>query len=98
MGDVKLGEIKKILGGIKHPAIDETLENLGMIKGVEIKRNKVSLVLALPFENVPIKEDLIGLIKKTLADKGFVPLIKTAVMDKKELEKFLAAEQVHWRG
>ncbi len=90
--------IEKALKSIKHPAIDETLFNLGIIKKIEFEEEKAIIYLAFPFENIPIKETLIELVKKPLVKFSVKGEIKTSVMKKNELEKFLKKEQEHWLG
>jgi len=90
--------IKKLLEGIKHPAIDETLLNLGIIKDIKVEGNKAIIVVAFPFENIPIKEQLIELVKEPLAELKLNIEIKITVMEEKELQNFLAREQKHWKN
>ncbi len=94
--DISLENIKKIVGKVKHPTINETLLNLGIIKEIKIKNNKANIVLAFPFENIPIKEQLIESVKKPLEKLKIDVSIKIIVMDHKELQKFLIAEQKYW--
>ena len=61
-------EIKQALSKIMHPEINYSLLDLGMIKDVVCKQRKVSLTLKLPFLQVPVKDLLIDIIKKTLSD------------------------------
>ncbi len=91
-------DVKELLKGIKHPAIDETLLNLGMIKDIKVEGNKAIIVLAFPFLNIPIKDQLIELIKEPLTKLKMDIKIETTIMDKKELEDFLAKEQENWKS
>lgn len=90
--------VKDILKEVKHPAIDSTLFNLGIIKDVKVEDNKAIISLAFPFENIPIKEKLINLVKKPLIKAGMNTEIKITTMNEKELQEFLIAEQIHWKG
>ena len=90
--------IEKELKSIKHPAINETLFNLGIIRKIEFKEDKIIVNLAFPFENIPIKGQLIELVKKPLLNVGKKAEIKVAVMEKEELEIFLRKEKEHWLG
>lgn len=90
--------IKDALKEIKHPAIDTTLLDLGIIKNIKAEKNKAIITLSFPFGNIPIKEQLINLVKEPLAKLSIDAEIKITTMDKDELEKFLAAEQSYWNG
>jgi len=96
--NISLNKIKKILKPIKHPAINDTLFNLGIIKNIEIKNSQLTILLAFPFANIPIKEKLIALVKEPLIGLGLDIRIKTSVMNQKELQKFLTREQKYWRN
>ena len=45
-------EIRKAMAQIKHPAIDRTLIDLGMVKDITIEGNKVTVTLAVPFPDI----------------------------------------------
>ena len=96
-GNISLGAIKKLLVQIKHPAIDSTLFDLGIIRDIKVQRNKAIIILAFPFENIPIKDQLVGLIKESLAGINADIEIKTAVMSPEELKKFLTIERENWK-
>ena len=55
------------LRGVMHPEIKRNLVELGMIKDVSIEDGKVTLTLALPFMNIPIKDDLVRMVKGAVA-------------------------------
>ena len=82
-----------------HPEIDYSLTDLGMIKHVNVKNGTVSLVLLLPFLNVPVKDDIISLI--TNAIKGLDNKIKVDItieeMNDSERQQFMAMAQKGWK-
>jgi len=88
----------KILADIKHPAIDRTVFNLWIIKSITTENNNVKILLAFPFPNIPIKEQLITSIREVLNKQGLGLEIETTVMDEGELHKFLTMEQEAWKG
>jgi len=90
--------VRKILTDIKHPAIDRTLLDLGIIKSIKVENDNVKILLAFPFPNIPIKEQLINSIRELLNKQGLGVKIETTVMDEEELHKFLAMEQEAWKG
>ena len=91
-------EIENALKKIIHPEINFSLIELGMIKDIEIKNSKVSITFILPFLEIPIKNDLINLIKESIEklDKNIKIKIKIAGMSKKEKEKFLKLANEGW--
>ena len=58
--------VKNILRKAIHPELNKNLVELAMIRKVEIVTNKVIVTLAVPFLQVPIKDDLIKIIKDTI--------------------------------
>ena len=95
---ISLESIKEKLKKVKHPAINSSLYDLGIIKGVELEGNKAIILLAFPFPNIPIKDALIEQVNKALAGLELEIEIKTTVMDENELRKFMSLEQANWRG
>ncbi|HHE75236.1 MAG TPA: DUF59 domain-containing protein [Desulfobacteraceae bacterium] len=91
-------DIRQAIAPVKHPAIDNTLVDLGMVKDVEVKGEKVTLTLAFPFPNIPIEGLLINSLQQPLKKLGVEAEIKTTVMSPEELQKFLAMEQAGWKG
>jgi len=98
MADNSLSNIKKLLKEVRHPFIDSTLFELGFFKSIEKKNNKLIIVLAFPFENIPIKDQLIALVKGPLNKLNLDIKIKITVMNQKELQNFLNKEQKNWIG
>jgi len=84
-------DIKIELSKATHPEINCSLVELGMVKDIEAKDAAVSITLVLPFLDIPIKEDLIDLIKESLKNlgKNIKIKIKTAEMNEKEKERFM---------
>ena len=95
--DISSDKIKKILGKLKHPSINRTLVELGMIKDIKVKNNKATITLVFPFEGIPIKDYLIDSVKTSLSKFGVNIEIKTTVMNQEELQKFLDIEQRYWK-
>ena len=91
--------IENVLSKAIHPEIDYSLVELGMIKDIEVRDAVVSITLLLPFLEIPIKEELINLIKDSVKnlDKNIKIKIKTAEMDEKEKEKFMKLAREGWK-
>ena len=81
-----------------HPAIDRSLLGLGMIKDVAVKDNKVTLSLALPFEGIPIKDNLVNSIRVAATKLRVEVEVNIKKMNQEEVQAFLAMEQESWKG
>jgi metal-sulfur cluster biosynthetic enzyme len=91
-------KIHKVISEIKHSAIDCTLVDLGIIRDVEIQEKNVTVTLAFPFENIPIKEYLIMSVTVPLERMGLKVEVKTIVMNEDESRRFLDMETQFWKG
>lgn len=91
-------EIIDVLKNVKHPEIDNNLVDIGIVKDVKVNKDKVTVVMAFPFPNIPIKDMLIDSVKEPLKKLGLTVEIETTVMNEDELQKFLSLEQQGWRG
>lgn len=88
----------EIITGINHPAINNTLYDLGIIKSYEIKDRNIEIVMALPTLNIPILNMLIQSFKQPLEAMKSKVNVQTIVMTQEELQKFLTMEQNAWKG
>jgi ATP-binding protein involved in chromosome partitioning len=88
----------EIIKGVKHPAINHSLYDLGIIKSYEIKENNVQIVVTLPALNIPILGMLIQSIKQSLATINAQVNIEQVIMNQEELQRFLTMEQNAWKG
>jgi len=86
------------LSNVMHPEIDSSLVELGMIRDVVVKENKVTVVLALPFLGVPIRDYLVGLICEAVMKLGVEIEVKLVEMTPEELQAFLNMEREKWKG
>jgi len=91
-------DILDLLAKVKHPAINRTLRELGIIKDVSIKDNKVLITMALPFLNIPIIDQLVSSIKEPIEKLGVEVEVKQTVMSQEELQAFLKMEEDGWIG
>ena len=87
-----------VVNAVKHPAIDYSLVELGMVKDVEINDNTVKLVFAFPFPEIPIADALISSIANPLKNIGFSLEHKVITMTEEEKAKFLKMEHDGWKG
>ena len=99
MSRFPLSDIEHALSRIMHPEISYSLVDLGMIKDVVFKKDKVDLTLKLPFPGIPIKEDLVQSIKGALADldKAIQAEINEEEMNQEERDKFMRMAKEGWK-
>ena len=93
-------KITKALKAIGHPEIMSTLFNLGMIKDLDIKEEKVMLILKVPMLGIPIKDYLISDIKSAVKkeDENVEVDINTEEMNVDDRAKFMKMAQDDWHG
>ena len=91
-------DIRQAIGQVKHPAIDNSLVDLGIVKDMTIEAQKVTLTFAFPFPNIPIGDQLIDSVRLPLESLGAEVDVESTTMEQAELEKFLAMEKEGWKG
>ena len=91
-------EIQEAIAQVKHPAIDHTLVDLGIVKDVTVEGNKVAVTFAFPFPNIPIKDELVNSIRGPVEALGAELEVDITLMTQEEIQKFLAMEQEAWKG
>lgn len=91
---VSESELYAVLSEIKHPEFeDHNLVELGMIRQIDVNDRLVGITLALPFPNVPIKEQLVSLVRSAVAkaaDGQMAAEIRTVQMTPEEKAAFMA--------
>jgi len=85
------------LADIKHPFIDCSLIELGIVKNITVNDSNVIVNFALPFPNIPIKDNLITSIKKALEELGAKLEVKITTMTQEERQRFLDLEKENWK-
>ena len=91
-------DIRKAVAEVRHPAIDCTLVDLGIVKDVTVKGDKVVVTIAFPVPNIPIKDTIVNSVKESIAKLGAECEIKETRMNQQEREAFLDKEQKNWKG
>jgi ATP-binding protein involved in chromosome partitioning len=93
-----LQEVKDALSKVKHPAIDNSLVNLGIVSNIDLVENTVSVVFAFPFPNIPIAEQLVASIENPVKEMGleFEHMIRGMTDNERAL--FMQLEQEGWIG
>jgi len=91
-------DIQKVVAQVKHPAIDHTLLDLGIVKDITVESNNVAVTFAFPFPNIPIKDRLVNSIREPIEELGAEVEVKITEMNQEELQKFLTMEQEAWKA
>jgi Mrp family chromosome partitioning ATPase len=84
-------QVLAVLRNVVHPEMKRDLVELGMIKDVAVEDSRVTVTLALPYMNVPIKEDLVDRVKEVLssADPAAQVEVELVEMGQKERAAFM---------
>ena len=90
--------IRREVANVKHPTINCSLVELGIVKNIEIKKGTVFITMAFPFTNIPIEDYLVDSVRKAIEEIDATVKIETVIMTKDELQKFLALEKENWRS
>ena len=90
--------IRSEIANVLHPTINCSLVDLGIVKSIEVKNEKVLITMAFPFPNIPIEDYLVDSVRESIEEIDKTVEIETVVMTKEELLKFLALEKENWRG
>ena len=100
MNHVKLSEeeIQRIVGEVKHPAINHSLVGLGIVKEVSEENGVAKITFAFPFPNIPIKDQIINSVVDVLAQHDIKSEINIVIMTPEELNNFLKLENQNWVG
>ncbi|NQE52340.1 hypothetical protein C5S29_02005 [ANME-1 cluster archaeon GoMg3.2] len=93
-------EIRQVVAEIKHPAIDRTLVDLGVVKEITVKGNKVLVTMALPFPGIPtqVKDYLVNSVVEQIKKLDVEVEVDITIMNQEELQAFLDMEQESWKG
>ena len=92
---------KKIIdaiSNIKHPAINHSLIDLGIVKDIDVAENTAVITFAFPFPNIPIADQLINLIAQPIKEIGFSFQHVIILMTETEKTKFMQMEKEAWTG
>ena len=96
--DILKKEIMEKIEAVKHPMINESLRDLGIIKNTKVRGSKVEITLALPFAEIPIKQGIISSVKKPLDNITDKIKIMVTTMNEAERQKFFDMEKKSWKG
>ncbi len=98
MDKVKTEQILEAIAQVMHPAINLSLSQLGIIKNVDVASNKVDVLFAFPFPNIPIADQLINSVKQAVTQYGVEFNFQVMIMTEEEKQQFLKLEASAWKG
>ncbi|MFO7743309.1 MAG: Mrp/NBP35 family ATP-binding protein [Anaerolineae bacterium] len=83
--------VLEALRGVIHPEMDRDVVTLGMIKDVTRKDSGVRITLALPFKEIPIREDLVQSVRGavTALDSDLDVAVDVVEMSQEERAAFM---------
>jgi metal-sulfur cluster biosynthetic enzyme len=92
-------DIRQVVAEVKHPAIDRTLVDLGIVKEITVKGNKVLVTMALPFPGIPaqVRDYLVNSVVEQIKKMDVEVEVELTIMNQEELQAFLAMEQESWK-
>ena len=85
---------------IKHPEINETLVNLGMILDVTVKGDEADVAVALPVLNISdlVRDLLIERIKKPIDSLDLCTNVQFFEMTPEVRDRYIVIAKNRWRG
>ncbi len=93
-------KVIEALSQVKHPEINSTLVDLGMVKDIQIEGNKVSFKLALPMMGIPpsVRDYMINSLRQAVAGQDVELDATLAEMTPQERQVFFTMSQQNWIG
>lgn len=83
---------------VKHPAIDFTLLDLGIVKQVSTDKDIIYVTFAFPFPDIPIADTLIQSVSRALQKLKGEVRVDMVLMTEEEKQRFLRMEEEGWQG
>ncbi len=94
---MEIEKVKSILADLKHPEINLTLMELGMIGDIDIRNNEVTVTLKIPVLGIPILGMLSDMIKERInSELNVYADVKVEVMNESEKQRFMKLAQENW--
>jgi metal-sulfur cluster biosynthetic enzyme len=89
-------EMHQAVAKVRHPEINRTLVELGMIKDIAVEDDKVILTMALPFLEIPIRDYLVNSVQEAIRKLGVEIEVKLTEMNQEERDAFMAMAREGW--
>lgn len=91
-------EVINEISKVKHPAIDYSLLELGIVRNVELHNESTNVTFAFPFPNIPIAGQLLNSVAQPIQQLGLEFHYEIKVMTEEEKAKFMKMETEGWTG
>jgi len=93
-------KIRLELASIRHPEINASFEELGMIADVVVKKTTAVVTLKLPFKEVPIRDLLVKKVKEVIEkmNENLEVMVNFEEMNEKERKNFFGIARERWTG
>ncbi len=91
-------QIRQTLKKVRHPEINLTLMELGMIDDITISEEKIIITMALPFLEIPIKDYLVHSVHEAVTKFGMEIELKLTEMNREQRNIFMTMSQESWIG
>jgi Mrp family chromosome partitioning ATPase len=88
-------QIFSVLREVMHPELNRNLVELGMIKGASVEDGTVTVTLALPFKEIPIKDTLVRSVRERMMklDADLNVEVDLVEMSQQERATFMTAAE-----
>ncbi len=92
-------EVMQAMAKTRHPEIDCSPVELGMIKHVSAEKDKVIVTMNLPFLGIPIRDELVRIVAEAVTneDQTLQVEVQFATMSQEEREKFMKKARENWK-
>ena len=64
---ITIEEIREALQAVRHPEYPAGVLELGMIRDIALSDEKAVITIALPFMNVPVKDDIVDSVTSAVS-------------------------------
>jgi len=91
-------EVRQAVAKVRHPEINFTLMELGMIDDITICDDKVIIIMALPFLEIPIKDYLVHSVHEAVTKFGMEVEVKLTEMNQEQRDIFMTMSRKGWIG
>ncbi len=98
MDTISEKEIRQVLEAVRHPEINHTLAELGMLEDIAISESKVVITMALPIMGIPIRDYLVNSVREPVEKLGMEVEVNLTEMNPQERAAFLTKAQQNWIG
>jgi len=84
---IKKNQVLDALREVAHPELKHDLVELGMIQNVGVQDSRVLVTMALPFLNVPIKDDLVRAVRDAVSGIDSLAQVEVDLVEMSQRER-----------